>query len=108
MPQRKLHASHAHRQAAYRQRRREALDRQLRDKGLPPLPAIPTIPGAPRWRQAIANATDLLSMVANEMEAYCDDRSEQWRDSDRGESFHERLDALCEARDAVADLDAAA
>ena len=76
MPQRKVHASHAHRQAAYRQRRQEAQQRQLQEKGLPALPAIPTIPGTPRWRLAVAKAADLLFTVAREMEDYYGDRTE--------------------------------
>ena len=104
MPQRKMHASHAHRQAAYRKRCLEAQQRQLQEKGLPALPAIPTVPGTPRWRLAVAKATELLSMVAQEMEDYFADRSEEWQESERGEGFRERLDTLCEARDAVAEL----
>ena len=76
MPQRKLHATHADRQAAYRRRRQEAHERQLQEKGLPPLPPIPTMPGAQRWQQAVAKAAELLTMVAQEMEAYFGDRSE--------------------------------
>jgi len=103
MSQRKIYASHAHRQAAYRRRCQEARNRQLADKGLPPLPALPAIPGTARWRVAIANATDLLSIVTDEMETYFDDRSEQWQESEKGEDFRERLDALCEAKDVVAE-----
>jgi hypothetical protein len=43
-------------------------------------------------------------MAAEEMETYYDDRSEEWQEGDRGESFRECLDELCEARDSVADL----
>jgi hypothetical protein len=104
MPQRKLYASHARRQAAYRQRCQEAQQRQLQEKGLPALPVIPTVPGTQRWRLAIAKATELLTMVAQEMEDYFNDRSEEWQESERGDNFQERLDALCEARDTVAEL----
>jgi hypothetical protein len=31
-----------------------------------------------------------------EMEAYQDERSEVWHESDRGEAFQERIDALTE------------
>jgi hypothetical protein len=107
MPQRKMHASHAHRQAEYRRRCEDARRQQLQEKGLPALPAVPTMPGTPRWRQAIANATDLLTMVADEMEAYFDDRLDEWQESEKGETFRERLDALREARDMVAELNTA-
>lgn len=43
-------------------------------------------------------------MVAQEMEDYFNDRSEEWQESERGDNFQERLDALCEARDTVAEL----
>lgn len=104
MPQPRIHASQAHRQAAYRQRTKEAREQQLQEKGLRPVPALPNVPGIPRWQQAIDNAVDLLSIVADEMSNYFDDRSEQWQESDKGERFRERLDALCEARDAIVDL----
>jgi hypothetical protein len=76
---------------------------QLQEKGLPASPAISTMPGTARWRQAVANAVELLSMVADEMESYFDDRSEGWQQSERGDSFRESIDTLCEARDAVAE-----
>jgi hypothetical protein len=104
MPQPKVHSSHAERQAAYRRRCAAARERQLKEKGLPSLPSISTIPGTNRWRQAIQSATDLLGSVVTEMEEYFDDRSEPWQDGDRGERFHECLDAVTDARDAVADL----
>jgi len=104
MPQRRVHASNAHRQAAYHRRRQEAIRRQRQEKGLPASPTISTMPGTARWRQALANAADLLSMVVDEMESYFDDRSEEWQEGERGDSFRERIEALCEARDAVADL----
>ncbi len=107
MPQRKIHASHAQRQAAYRRRCEEARQQQLQEKRLPALPAIPTMPGTPRWRQAIANAADLLTMVSDEMEAYFDERLEEWQESEKGENFRERIDALSEARDIVTDLNTA-
>jgi hypothetical protein len=104
MPQPKVHPSHAHRQAAYRRRCQEAARQQLKEKALPALPTISTIPGIARWRQAVANATQLLSATVQEMETYYDDRSEEWQESERGEDFRERLDTLCEARDALAEL----
>jgi len=104
MPQAKVHTSHAERQAAYRRRCAHARERQLKEKGLPSLPALSTIPGTTRWRQAVQSATDLLGAVVTEMEEYFDDRSERWQDGDRGERFKECLEAITDARDAVADL----
>ena len=104
MPQRKIHASAAQRQAEYRRRCKEATLQQLRSKGLPALPAVSAIPGTARWRQAIESAAEMLYMVVQEMEAYFEDRSEQWQESEKGEVFRERIDALCEARDTVQEL----
>jgi hypothetical protein len=101
MPQPKVYASCAARQAAYRQRCQEARRQQLQEERLPAMPALPTIPGRARWRQTVANAIGLLSMVTEEMAAYFNDRSEAWQESDKGEEFCERLDALCEARDTI-------
>jgi len=104
MPQLRIHASHAQRQAAYHKRCQEARKRQLEEKGLPALPALPTVPGTARWKQCVANATQLLNMVADEMEAYFDDRSETWQESEKAEDFHERLDAVREICDALDNL----
>jgi hypothetical protein len=96
--------SHDARQAAYRKRQEEDRIRQLQERGLPPLPVISTIPGIHRWRRALCAAATLMTLVAEEMEAYYDARTDQWRDSDRGEEFAERLAATAEARDSVTDL----
>lgn len=105
VPQPKIHASHAQRQAAYRQRCHQGRLQQLNEKGLPALPALPQIPGTARWKQALSNAIDLLTMVEQEMEAYYDDRSVTWQDGDKGNDFHNRLDALCRAREGVEEVD---
>jgi hypothetical protein len=104
VPQHKLYASHAQRQAAYHRRREEARRQQLQEKGLPPLPALPSIPGTARWRLAIANAAALLAPVEGEMEAYRDDRTDAWLDSERAQNFEERLDAVRDTRAVVDDL----
>ena len=104
MPQPRLHASHAARQAAYHRRQKEAMRRQMQDKGLPALPAIPTMPGTTRWRKAIERADALLEIVEDEMEGYAADRSDQWQEGDRAQDFQDRLDAVREARTAVAAL----
>jgi hypothetical protein len=74
-------------------------------KGLPGLPPIPTIPGERRWSAMIREATALLQTVAEEREAYYDDRSETWQESERGEDFQQRTDTVQEALDAVETLD---
>ena len=104
MPQSKIYNSQAQRQAAYRRRCKEASRLQLREKGLPELPAISTIPGTARWNQAIAHAIQLLSLVEQEMQAYYDDRSDAWLESDRADQFQERLEAVSQALQSVEDL----
>jgi hypothetical protein len=105
MPQRKVYGSHADRQAAYRKRCEQARQTQLQERGLPAVPALPEIPGTARWRQAVANAVDLLLMVEQEMQAYYDDRLETWKEGDKGETFQERLEAICQAREGVEEID---
>lgn len=94
MPQPKLHASHAARQAVYRKRQEEARSVALRQKGLPPMPAIPSMPGAKRWNAAVRMAQALLEQTADEMRYYYDERSEEWQEGERGDEHQERLDAL--------------
>jgi len=96
MPQLRLHRNPAARQAAYRRRQSDALLQQQRAKGLPAMPAVPTIPGTARWTAATEMAARLLSDVADEMEAYYDDRSEEWQQDQRGETHQERIDTLQE------------
>lgn len=104
MPQPKKHASPAARQAAYHQRKEQARKEQLTARGLPATPAIPTIPGYPRWRQAIEQAQALLEIVHSEMEDYADQRSEQWQETQRAETLRQQIDDLAEARDLVSEL----
>lgn len=99
MPQPREHKDHAARQAAYRKRQQQAQESRLREKGLAPLPVIPTIPGTARWTQAIEHASRLLTDVAEEMQVYFEDRSEAWQEGDRGMQHEERLAAIQEVLD---------
>lgn len=94
MPLAKRYASDAARQAAYRERQAEARRLELKRKGLPDLPPIPTIPGSSRWGKMLCEATALVRMVVEEREAYYDERSEAWQASDKGEAFVEGTDAI--------------
>ena len=105
MPYPKKHASQAARQAAYHKRQQTARCEQLQAKGLLALPAIPTIPGYPRWRQAFAHAEALLDTVVSEMEDYADERSEAWNETDRADQFRETIDAITGIRDQLSELD---
>ena len=63
----------------------------LSQKGLPPLPALPTLPGNARWSAMIERAHLLLLEATEEMQSYHDDRSEAWQQSVRAEELLERL-----------------
>jgi hypothetical protein len=99
MPQPRKYATRAQQQAAYRQRRIASNRDLLAAKGLPPLPAIPTMPGNARWSAMIAQAHLLLSEAVDEMQNYHDDRSEQWQDSTKAEDLLAKLEQLQETMD---------
>ena len=99
MPQPRKYATRADQQSAYRQRR-VASDRELLSKkGLPALPAIPTMPGNARWSAMIAQAHLLLSEAVVEMQSYHDDRSQEWQDSTKAEELLAKLEHLQETMD---------
>jgi hypothetical protein len=101
MPQPRKYANRAQQQAAYRQRRALSEARHLAQKGLPPLPAIPTIPGHARWAAMIGQARMLLSEAAMEMQCYHDERSEAWQQSDRAQELLSRMEQLEELIEAL-------
>ena len=103
MPTPRQHASNAAKQAAYRKRQAEARRQEQQAKGLPALPSVPTLPSDKRWKAMQEQARALLQTMAEEMQAYYDERSEQWQESDKGDAMQERLDAL---ESIVTDLDA--
>jgi hypothetical protein len=104
MPTPRKHDNAAARQAAYRVRCLEARRQELKRKSLPPVPLVPTIPGEARWKKMLAEWAALLSMVVEEREAYAEDRSDDWRDSEKGETFQERTDAVNEILASLDDL----
>ena len=71
---------------------------------MPPGPAVATVPGRRRWQALIQQAALLLETVQQEMQEYHDERSDPWQESERGEAFLERLQALQEVQSAVDDL----
>jgi len=99
MPQPRKYETHAQRQAAYLQRTRRAQDALLLSCGLPTGPAIPSMPGTVRWAAAIAQSKDLLDTICQEMQDYFDDRSEEWRESEKAEAFVARMEATRELID---------
>lgn len=47
----------------------------------------------------------ILEAVTTEMETYHDQRSENWRDSERGEAFAEMMESIADIVAALRDLD---
>lgn len=94
MPQHRRYSTNATRQAAYRTRQQTLRAVERRERGLPPLPTIPAVPGSARWKAALVIASGLLSTVSSEMQDYYDARSERWQESERGEAFTEHQDEL--------------
>lgn len=103
MPTPRKYASDADRQRAFRERRKRAIADELARKGLPPVPVLSTVPGERRWAALIEQARASLQTVCEEMQAYYDDRSEQWQESERAAAMQERKDAI---EGILADLDA--
>jgi hypothetical protein len=104
MLQTRKYESNAQRQAAYRQRMQQARNEQLSARSLPPLPAIPAMPGKARWREALRQAHWLIEMTVSEMQAYSDERSDEWQEGDKGELFTNRIESLQDLLDALDEL----
>lgn len=96
MPQPKKYANRAEQQAAYRKRRSLSERELLASKGLPSLPAIPTLPGHARWRTMLTQAQALLCAAAEEMQTYHDERSEAWQESANANELLAKLEHLQE------------
>jgi len=107
MPQPRLHASHAERQAAYRRRQRQAQSQQVQEYGLllHLATALSATPGKVRWRQLAVIATTAMELAGDEMDTYYDARSESWQESDKADAFKENQDAVQEALNALGRAD---
>jgi hypothetical protein len=104
MPQPKIHACAAARQAAYRARCEQTRQVALAAKGLPSLPAMPSMPGWPRWNASFASAQELIADTFREMQDYFDARSESWQESERGEEHQDKIVAVEAVLDALSEL----
>lgn len=104
MPQPAKYPNQAARQAAYRARCQQALREQAQQRGLPPLPVLPTLPGTVRWKAALVLAHHLVEEVSEQMQSYVDARSETWQESERAQDFTTRHEAVEEVREALAEL----
>jgi hypothetical protein len=100
----KQRAQTAKRQQRFRERQALARRIEQQSKGLPPLPAIPTLPGWTRWRALLASAQAQVEQVCDEMQAYYDSRSEVWQESERAETFAERQEQIDAARSQLAEV----
>ena len=105
MPQPRKHASHAARQAAYRNQCAQTHQQELAGKGfLVPDKPIPPVPGKRRWRLILGLATKLVAMVHDEMQRYYGDRSQSWQEGDRGDAFQSDMDEVETAVDTLSAL----
>ena len=91
MPTPRKHDSRAARQRACRTRQTAARRAEREAKGLPRPTPVPTKPGAARWTALREQARALLETLRREMEAYCEERAEQWQESERGETMWETV-----------------
>ena len=103
MPRMRRYATSAERQAAYRARLNEA---QLPAVYLPALNALSRVPSKGRWKMAVDLAARLMQNVAEEMQAYSDERSEKWHEGDTADRFHENLDQVSDLQEQLDDLKA--
>ena len=94
MPTPRQYSDRAEKQAAYRKRQAEARRAEQEAKGLPALPSVPTLPGEKRWQAMQEQARALLQTMADEMQAYYDERSEKWQEGEKGDAMQERMDAI--------------
>lgn len=113
--------TNAERQKAFRDRRAKEIKAAraaaegatITPTDLPAAPAIETMPPARRCKAMIEtaqmhirSAREQLQEAVSEMEAWYDERTEQWQESDKGQKRREQLDAWQEALDALNDFDA--
>jgi hypothetical protein len=97
-------ASNAERQKTFRRRLKQRLEAAGTPASLPDRPKIGTLPATKRWAAMHTQAMALLTTSLDEMQQYFEDRSEDWQQSDRGQAFQERLDAIEAAKEVVAEL----
>ena len=57
------------------------------------------------YESTVQPALDEIEEICDRQEAYFDDRSERWQDSETGEEYTEWMDAWCDVRNNVPELD---
>jgi hypothetical protein len=91
MPTPRQYATNAARQAAYRARGTTTPSTTE--------PRSPTLMGPRRWQARLTEACAQLESIVAGMTAYAEARSDAWHESERGEQFMERCEAVEEALD---------
>jgi ABC-type Fe3+ transport system substrate-binding protein len=105
MPFPRKHANHAQRQRAYILRQKAAQAAAIKAKNMPAGSAIPTMPSTARWKALSRQAQTILQTLKDEMEAYRDERSEAWQESDKADAFQEAVDRVDEALESALNLE---
>lgn len=106
MPKPRIYQTAAQRQKAYRERKirdRATIDAAHESTQVPP-PPLPNVPNIRKWRAELETAYRLAVQARDEMQAYADDRSEAWQESEAGEQLHENIEKITEAIDMFDDL----
>ena len=101
MPRTKKYQTNRERQAAYRRRCAQTTDAELINEISEP---IPSVRGRRRWKAMVKAASVLLDCAASEMQDYLDQHSDQWRDSQAGESLTEMLESVQETLASLEDI----
>jgi len=102
MPTPRKHANPAQRQRAYMERQRAA--KLVAAKSMPAGAVVATMPSTARWKALTHQAQTILLTLLSEMEAYRDERSEAWKDSEKCEAFQEIVDQVEDARDSAQNI----
>ena len=106
MPQPRIYETAAQRQQAYRDRKnrdRVALASMVESTQVP-APALPNMPPIRKWRAGLEVVYRIAVQIRDEMQAYSDDRSEAWQESEAGEQLHENIDKITELIEMFDDL----
>ena len=106
MSQQREYPDNAAKQRAYRARKTQARRADQEAKGLPPAPSLPTLPSRARWQALITRAHLALETARDEMQAYADERSDAWQQSERAAALADQIEALSTVLDDIETLSA--
>jgi hypothetical protein len=102
MPLPKVFANNAERQRAYRMRQKH---KPKPDPVALKTASINSIPSTARWKSLREQALSALQSLQNEMQAYLDDRSEVWQESERGMTFQDKIESVEDVTAALQDVE---